>query len=68
MYTENPAADVVFTATTVTFENAEPGSCQPSTRGMNDFFTNPKVSADGKVCSIDRIVLRAQGVSATTPN
>ncbi|HEY5376434.1 MAG TPA: hypothetical protein VIK01_22295, partial [Polyangiaceae bacterium] len=48
MYTEPPVADVVFTATTVTFENPEPASCQPSTRGMNDFFTNPHASADGK--------------------
>jgi hypothetical protein len=68
MYTEPPAADVVFTATTVTFENPEPASCQPSTRGMNDFFTNPHASADGKQCSIDRIVLRAQDVPATSPN
>jgi len=68
MYTENPAADVVFTATTITFQNSEPASCQPSTRGMNDFFTNPRVSADGKQCSIDRIVLRAPGVPATSPN
>jgi hypothetical protein len=68
IYTENPAADVVFTANTITFANAEPTACQPTTRGINDFFTNPKVSADGKVCTIDRLVLRAQGVAATSPN
>ncbi len=68
MYTEPPVADVVFTATTVTFEHAEPASCQPNSRGMNDFFTNPRASADGKQCSIDRIVLRAQDVPATSPN
>jgi hypothetical protein len=67
-YTQDPATDVIFTATTVTFEKAEAASCQPSMRGMNDFFTNPKASADGKQCTIDRIVLRAQGIAATSPN
>lgn len=68
MYTENPAADVVFTATTVTFADAEAAACQPIVRGINDFFTDPKVSSDGKQCTFDRIVLRAEGVPATTPN
>ncbi|HTA92179.1 MAG TPA: hypothetical protein VK745_21515 [Polyangiaceae bacterium] len=68
MYTENPAADVVFTATTVTFADSEAAACQPTVRGIDDFFTNPKASPDGKQCTIDRIVLRAQGVPATTPN
>ncbi len=68
MYTQNPAADVVFSATTITFADAEAAACQPTVRGINDFFTNPKASPDGKQCSIDRIVLRAEGVPATTPN
>jgi hypothetical protein len=68
IYTENPASDVVFTDTTVTFADAEAAACQPTVRGINDFFTNPQASADGKQCTIDRIVLRAQGVAATTPN
>jgi hypothetical protein len=67
-YTQNPATDVVFTATTLVFQNAEPAACQPTVRGTNDFFTNPKASADGKQCVIDRIVLRAEGVPATTSN
>jgi hypothetical protein len=52
----------------VTFADAEAAACQPTVRGINDFFTNPQASADGKQCTIDRIVLRAQGVAATTPN
>jgi hypothetical protein len=59
---------VVFTDTTVTFADAEAAACQPTTRGINDFFTNPQAAADGKQCSIDRIVLRAEGVAAATPN
>ncbi len=68
IYTENPAGDVIFTNTQIVFEDAQPGFCQPTTRGLNDFFTNPHMSADGKTCSIDRIVLRAKDVAATTPN
>jgi hypothetical protein len=67
-YTQDPATDVIFTATTITLENAEATACQPTMRGTNDFFTDPVASADGKQCSIDRIVLRAQGVAATSPN
>ncbi|MEO8904348.1 MAG: hypothetical protein ABI488_18440 [Polyangiaceae bacterium] len=67
-YTESPTTDVVFTASTMVFEKAEPQACQPTVRGVNDFFTNPKASTDGKQCSIDRLVLRAQGVPATTAN
>jgi hypothetical protein len=33
---------------------------------MNDYATKSRVSADGLHCCIDRIVLRAEGVPATT--
>lgn len=68
IYTENPASDVIFTNTQIVLEDAQPGFCQPTTRGMNDFFTNPRMSADNKTCMIDRIVLRAKDVAATSPN
>ncbi|HEX3775276.1 MAG TPA: hypothetical protein VHV51_12480 [Polyangiaceae bacterium] len=67
-YTQDPAGDVIFTNNVVTFANSEPSACQPTVRGTNDFFTNPKASADGKTCTIDRVVLRAEGVPATTQN
>ncbi len=68
IYTENPAADVIFTSTEIVLQDSQPTFCQPTVRGTNDFFTNPRMSADGKTCDIDRIVLRAQGVAATSPN
>jgi hypothetical protein len=61
-----PAADVVFTNTVLTFENPEPKACQPTARGTNDYFSTPISSSDGLRCCIARIVLRAQGVAATT--
>jgi hypothetical protein len=60
-----PASDVVFTNTLLVFENAEPDGCVP-TRGMNDYYSAPIQSQDGKRCCFERIVLREQGVPATT--
>jgi len=61
-----PTEDVILTHTVVSMDMADPGACQPIMRGMNDFVSKPRVSADGKHCCIDRIVLRAPGVAATT--
>jgi hypothetical protein len=63
-----PTSDVVFSSTTLTFAASDPSACQPSTRGTNDYFATPMVSADGTKCCVSRIILRAQGVPATTPN
>ena len=67
-YTQDPAGDVIFTDTTLVMDKAEATACQPTMRGATDFFTNPKASSDGKQCSIERIVLRAKGIAATSPN
>lgn len=61
-----PTEDVIFTHTVLTMNMPDPEACQPVMRGMNDFASKPRVSADGKHCCIDRIVLRASGVAATT--
>jgi hypothetical protein len=61
-----PTEDIVFTETVLSMETSEPDACEPLTRGMTDFASKARVSADGKHCCIDRIVLRAQGVMATT--
>ena len=61
-----PAADVVFTDTVITFAEPEPEACQPVTRGTNDYFSAPIASSDGFRCCVARLVLRAQGVAATT--
>lgn len=60
-----PVSDVVFTETSLTY--AQPvRSCAPSAQGANDFIARARISPDGKKCCIDKITLRASGVSATT--
>jgi hypothetical protein len=61
-----PASDIVFTNTVLTFAKSEPKACQPTTRGTNDYFSTPIASSDGLRCCVARLVLRAQGVAATT--
>jgi hypothetical protein len=63
-----PSSDIVLTSTRLTFAAPDPSACQPNTRGTNDYFATPLVSTDGTQCCISRIILRAQGVPATTPN
>jgi hypothetical protein len=61
-----PAGDIVFTNTVMTFAKPEAKACQPNTRGANDYFSSPIASSDGLRCCVARLVLRAQGVAATT--
>jgi hypothetical protein len=63
-----PVSDVIFTSSVVTFASPAKSSCLPAQRGATDYFTAPRVSADGLRCCIDKITLRSQGVAATTPN
>ncbi len=63
-----PVSDVVYTATRLQFAASSPTSCQPSQHGPTDYFATPYVSADGKTCCVSRVILRAQGVAATTTN
>jgi hypothetical protein len=61
-----PASDIVFTNTVMEFAKPEPKACQPSSRGTTDYFSTPIASSDGLRCCVARLVLRAQGVAATT--
>jgi hypothetical protein len=63
-----PASDIVFTSTTLTFAGPQPMLCQPTARGASDYFAAPVASMDGTKCCISRIILRAQGVPASSPN
>ena len=63
-----PVSDVIFTSTTITMADADPSGCEPSTRGQNDYFAAPRMSGDGKRCCVSKIILRGQGVAATSPN
>ena len=62
-----PVADVVFTNTTFTMADSSPETCAKIERGPRDAVVGIKVSANGLRCSIDKIVLRALGVTATDP-
>jgi hypothetical protein len=61
-----PTEDIIFEDVVLTMRTPEPGACVLNNRGMNDYVTKSRVSADGLHCCIDRIVLRANGVPATT--
>lgn len=67
-YSSKPLADVIFTSSVITFASSAKSACQNLQRGTNDYFTAPRASADGLRCCIDKVVLRAEGVPATTPN
>lgn len=67
-YSAKPVSDVVFTSSVITFASSAKSVCQPAQRGSNDYFSAPRLSADGLRCCIGKIILRAQGVAATTPN
>jgi len=67
-YSSKPVSDVVFTSSVITFAASAKSACQPAQRGPNDYFSAPRASADGLRCCIGKIILRADGVAATTPN
>jgi hypothetical protein len=58
--------DIIYSHSVLTMAMPDPSACEPVFRGPNDFASKPRVSADGTRCCIDRIVLRAQGVTATS--
>ena len=61
-----PSSDVIFTDSVLTLANPEPESCEPDSFGPMDYYSAPIISADGTKCCFERIVLREQGVPATT--
>ena len=63
-----PTADVIFNNTEITYGVQSGNACQPLTRGTNDYFAAPHASSDKTRCCISKIILRAQGVAATSPN
>lgn len=62
-----PTEDVIFTQTVLTFKSPVT-SCQPSQRGPKDYFSPPQLSIDGLHCCISKVILRVQGVAATSPD
>ncbi len=67
-YSQAPVADVIFTSTALTFASSQPAACQPEARGTNDYFSAPQASSDGLRCCVQTLILRAEGVAATSPD
>lgn len=63
-----PADDVIFTSTVIKFGKAAPNDCVPSQQGTTDYYSPPRVSSDGKTCCLSKIILRASGVNASSPD
>jgi hypothetical protein len=63
-----PIDDVVFTSIVAKMSGSQPKACFPNAKGTNDYFSPPKASADGKTCCIAKIILRASGAKASSPD
>jgi hypothetical protein len=63
-----PVDDVIFTSTVIKYSKSAPDDCVPITQGATDYFSPPRVSSDGKTCCLSKIIVRAQGVAASSPN
>jgi hypothetical protein len=63
-----PSDDVIFTNSVIKFAKPAPQSCVPRSAGANDYVSPVRVSSDGTTCCISKVILRASGVPATSPN
>jgi hypothetical protein len=61
-YSSAPVSEVIFTDTTLTFDSADAADCKVNMRGQTDYISTPTASSDGLQCSIQQIILRAQGI------
>jgi hypothetical protein len=61
-----PTEDLIFENVVLSMRTPEPTACVLNNRGMNDYVSKSRISADGMHCCIERIVLRVDGVPATT--
>lgn len=65
---QKPVTDVLFENTTLTFANPEPSACEPQQVGSNDYVSLPQKDTAGTQCTLNRLILRADGVPATLPD
>jgi len=61
-YSSTPVSEVIFTDTTLTFDSPDTADCKVSARGQTDYISTPVASNGGLQCSIQQIILRAQGI------
>jgi hypothetical protein len=60
--------DVFFTDTVMKFDKAAPSGCQVQDMGPTDWVSPPRLSKDQKTCCVSKIILREEGVKATSPD
>jgi hypothetical protein len=63
-----PVDDVIFTSMVIKLSASQPKACVPNVKGTTDYFAPPRASADGKTCCISKLILRASGVKASSPD
>ena len=63
-----PSEDLIFHSSVLTYASPAPAACAIGTRGANDYVATPRPLKGGLECCIPRIVLRAKGVPASSPN
>jgi hypothetical protein len=63
-----PIDDVIFTSISAKLSASQPKACFPNAKGTNDYFSPPRASADGQTCCIAKIILRASGAKASSPD
>jgi hypothetical protein len=61
-YSSVPVSEVIFTDTTLTFDTPDAADCKVNMRGKNDYVSTPVATSDGLHCSIQQMILRAQGI------
>jgi MYXO-CTERM domain-containing protein len=61
-YSSTPVSEVIFTDTTIAFDSPDAADCRVYMRGTTDYVSTPVPSSDGLQCSIQQIILRAQGI------
>lgn len=67
-YSSHPVSDVIFNNVVFTMTQPQADACVAVRAGANDYVAPGIVSADQKSCTVPKIILRAQGVAATTAN
>jgi hypothetical protein len=62
-YSSTPVSEVIFTDTTIAFDSPDAADCRVYMRGQADYVSTPAASSDGLQCSIQQIILRAEGIA-----
>ncbi|HEY4395143.1 MAG TPA: hypothetical protein VGP64_13820 [Polyangia bacterium] len=61
-YSSAPVSEVIFTNTTITFGSADSADCKLAMRGQTDYVSVPESSSNSLECTVQEIILRAQGI------